>query len=138
MSDNHTLLQANQVTKRFGGLVAVNHMDFFIQPGQICSIIGPNGAGKTTFFNTMTGIYRPEAGEIVFAGTSVVGKRPDQIADLGIARTFQNIRLFGNMTVIENVLVGMFTRLKQSGWGAIFRTPYFRAEENAPTTGCWS
>lgn len=129
MPDDQVLLQATGVTKRFGGLIAVNKMDFSIQKGQILSIIGPNGAGKTTFFNTMTGIYRPEEGEIRFQDAMLVGKRSDQIAALGISRTFQNIRLFGNMTVIENILVGMFTRLKQNAWGAISRNRAFLNEE---------
>lgn len=129
MSDDQVLLQTKAVTKRFGGLTAVNAMDFSIGKGQICSIIGPNGAGKTTFFNTLTGIYRPEDGEIRFQDTMLVGKRSDQIAALGISRTFQNIRLFGNMTVIENILVGMFTRLRQSAWGVILRNKLFLDEE---------
>lgn len=123
------LLETNQVSKVFGGLIAVNKMDFVIDDGQICSIIGPNGAGKTTFFNTLTGIYRPENGEIRFKGQSLIGKRPDQIAQIGISRTFQNIRLFGNMSVVENVLVGMFTRLKESGIGTVLRSPAFKKEE---------
>ena len=101
------LLQAHRVVKRFGGLTAVHNVDFTIAPGSIVSIIGPNGAGKTTFFNCITGIYKPEDGQITFDGHAIVGRRPDQITSLGIARTFQNIRLFNNMTVLENVLVGM-------------------------------
>lgn len=123
------ILETRQVSKIFGGLTAVNQMNFSIDDGQICSIIGPNGAGKTTFFNTLTGIYKPEHGEIHFNGQSLIGKRPDQIADLGISRTFQNIRLFGNMSVVENVLVGMFTRLKESGLGTILRSANFKKEE---------
>jgi branched-chain amino acid transport system ATP-binding protein len=123
------LLETNQVSKLFGGLIAVNKMDFVIDDGQICSIIGPNGAGKTTFFNTLTGIYRPENGAIRFKGESLIGKRPDQIAKIGISRTFQNIRLFGNMSVVENVLVGMFTRLKESGIGTVLRSSSFKKEE---------
>jgi ABC-type branched-subunit amino acid transport system ATPase component len=95
------LLRATNVTKRFGGLTAVTKMNFQIEKGEILSIIGPNGAGKTTFFNIITGIYRPEEGQIVFNGHNLIGLRPDQIAKLGISRTFQNIRLFGNLTVIE-------------------------------------
>ena len=124
-----TLLESRGVTNRFGGLMAVNHMDFSLAEGQIVSIIGPNGAGKTTFFNSLTGIYRPNEGEIRFAGRSLVGLRPDQIAALGIARTFQNIRLFGNMTVTENVLVGMHSRLRQSMLGALTRSRGFLHEE---------
>jgi branched-chain amino acid transport system ATP-binding protein len=104
-------------------------MDFVLEQGSMVSIIGPNGAGKTTFFNTLTGIYRPEEGEIRFSGHSLVGLRPDQIATLEMSRTFQNIRLFGNMTVIENILVGMHTRLRQSPVGIVFRLKHFKDEE---------
>ena len=124
-----TLLQTTDVVKRFGGLTAVNRMNITLQKGQIASIIGPNGAGKTTFFNTLTGIYRPEEGSIQFNGHSLIGLRPDQVAERGIARTFQNIRLFGSMTVIENILVGMHIRLKQRGTDVLFRTRTFHKEE---------
>ncbi len=124
-----TLLETKGVTKRFGGLVAVSKMDFVEEEGRIYSIIGPNGAGKTTFFNTLTGIYRPEEGTIHFDGHSLVGKRPDQISNLSISRTFQNIRLFSTMTVIENILVGMNNRLRQNPFGTLFRTKTFRDEE---------
>jgi len=123
------LIETHNVTKRFGGLQAVGQMDFVLEQGRIVSIIGPNGAGKTTFFNTLTGIYRPEEGTIIFDGRPVVGKRPDQITSLGMARTFQNIRLFGAMTVIENIMVGMFPRLKQTMVDALLRTKKFKAEE---------
>ena len=123
------LLETRKVVKRFGGLVAVNSMDFQLEKGRIASIIGPNGAGKTTFFNTLTGIYRPEEGQIVFDGHSLVGRRPDQITNLHIARTFQNIRLFGSMTVIENIMVGMHTRLGQTSLDAVLHTPRFKKEE---------
>ena len=123
------LLETTGVTKRFGGLQAVGKMDFNLEQGQIVSIIGPNGAGKTTFFNTLTGIYRPEEGQIVFNGGSLVGLRPDQITARGIARTFQNIRLFGGMTVIENIMVGMHAHLKQSLPDALLHNRKFRAEE---------
>jgi branched-chain amino acid transport system ATP-binding protein len=123
------LLQTTNVVKRFGGLVAVNKMNLALEQGQIASIIGPNGAGKTTFFNTLTGIYAPEEGQVLFNGHSLLGLRPDQVAERGIARTFQNIRLFGSMTVIENILVGMHTRLRQSGVDALFRNKAFYAEE---------
>jgi len=124
-----SLLETKNVTKRFGGLQAVGKMDFKVEEGQIVSIIGPNGAGKTTFFNTLTGIYRPEEGEVTFDGHSLVGLRPDQITTLGMARTFQNIRLFGSMTVIENIMVGMFSRLKQNQADIIFKNKRFRDEE---------
>ncbi|MBI5703026.1 MAG: ABC transporter ATP-binding protein [Chloroflexota bacterium] len=123
------LLETIGVTKRFGGLTAVMKMDFKIEQGEILSIIGPNGAGKTTFFNTLTGIYRPEEGKIIFNGHPLIGLRPDQIAALGISRTFQNIRLFGNMTVIENILVGMHTRLKQNPLQVLLRNKAFMEEE---------
>lgn len=123
------LLHTTDVVKRFGGLTAVNKMNFELEQGRIVSIIGPNGAGKTTFFNTLTGIYRPEEGKIIFNGHSLVGLRPDQIAARGIARTFQNIRLFGNMTVLENILIGMHPRLKQDMVSALLRTPAFKKEE---------
>jgi branched-chain amino acid transport system ATP-binding protein len=124
------LLESKQVTKRFGGLTAVSKLDFVLDQGSIVSIIGPNGAGKTTYFNTLTGIYKPEEGSIVFDGHSLVGKRPDQIATLHISRTFQNIRLFGTMTVIENILVGMYTRLHQNPVGTLFRSVGFKKEED--------
>jgi branched-chain amino acid transport system ATP-binding protein len=117
--------------KRFGGLVAVNKMDFCLEKGEIVSIIGPNGAGKTTFFNTLTGIYRPEEGQITFNDRSLLGLRPDQIAERGLARTFQNIRLFGNLSVIENVLVGMHIHLRQSPVQTLLQMPSFRHEEEA-------
>lgn len=123
------LLETTHVTKRFGGLQAVGQMDFTLEQGRIVSIIGPNGAGKTTFFNTLTGIYKPEEGKITFDGHSLVGLRSDQITTLGIARTFQNIRLFGSMTVIENIMVGMFPRLKQSMVDALLRSKRFKEEE---------
>jgi branched-chain amino acid transport system ATP-binding protein len=126
-----TLLDATRVVKRFGGLTAVNKMDFNLEKGEIVSIIGPNGAGKTTFFNTMTGIYRPEEGQIIFNGKSLLGLRSDQIAARGISRTFQNIRLFSNMTVLENILVGMYVHLKQSPLDALLRLPAFKKEEDA-------
>ncbi len=123
------LLETRQVTKRFGGLQAVSRMDFVLEQGSIVSIIGPNGAGKTTFFNTLTGIYRPEEGEILFDGHSLVGKRPDQITSLGMARTFQNIRLFASMTVIENIMVGMHPRLRQNMADALLRNRRLLNEE---------
>ncbi len=125
------LLDTVKVVKRFGGLLAVNKMDFCLEKGEIVSIIGPNGAGKTTFFNTLTGIYRPEEGLITFNERSLLGLRPDQIAQRGIARTFQNIRLFGNLSVIENVLVGMHIHLKQSPVQTLLQLRAFRKEEEA-------
>ncbi|HEX9019441.1 MAG TPA: ABC transporter ATP-binding protein [Anaerolineaceae bacterium] len=123
------LLEATNVTKRFGGLTAVDKMNFVIDQGQMVSIIGPNGAGKTTFFNTLTGIYKPEEGRITFNGQTLAGTRPDKIAAMGIMRTFQNIRLFGSMTVVENILVGMHYRLKQSPVGQLLHSRSFTEEE---------
>ena len=115
------LLDARKVTKRFGGLVAVDKTDLIIEPGMIASLIGPNGAGKTTFFNCVTGFYRADAGSIIFDGHELVGLRPDVITSFGIARTFQNIRLFANMTASENVMVGEHPRMRANIIGAIVR-----------------
>lgn len=123
------LLNTVDVVKRFGGLTAVNKMNFALDKGEIVSIIGPNGAGKTTFFNSLTGIYKPEEGTIEFNGKHMIGLRPDQIASHGISRTFQNIRLFTSMTVIENILVGMHPRLKQSPLQAVLKNKFFTKEE---------
>jgi branched-chain amino acid transport system ATP-binding protein len=123
------LLEATHITKVFGGLVAVNDVTFTVEPGSIVSVIGPNGAGKTTFFNVLTGIYKPDKGQVIFAGQDITGWRPDQIAALGMRRTFQNIRLFGNMTVLENVLIGMHVHLKASIWSIIFRSRNMVREE---------
>ena len=113
------LFEARKVTKTFGGLVAVNNVDFVIEKGMIAGLIGPNGAGKTTFFNTMTGIYPVTSGELVFDGHDITKLKPFQITALGIARTFQNIRLFANMSAIENVLVGEHVRLHSDLIGQI-------------------
>jgi branched-chain amino acid transport system ATP-binding protein len=123
------LLEAVDVRKEFGGLVAVNDVDFTIPAGAIVSLIGPNGAGKTTFFNMLTGVYRPTRGRIVFDGTDVTGKPPHAITKLGIGRTFQNIRLFQQMTSLENVLVGMHARLHGGILRSVLRTPGIRKEE---------
>lgn len=123
------LLETVHIVKSFGGLTAINRVDFQLEAGRIVSIIGPNGAGKTTFFNTLTGIYKPDQGQINFNGKSIIGLRPDQIASAGMARTFQNIRLFGEMTVVENILVGMHAHLKQSPLETLLRLPAFRNEE---------
>jgi branched-chain amino acid transport system ATP-binding protein len=123
------LLEIANMTKTFGGLKAISDVTFSLDKGRIVSIIGPNGAGKTTFFNTLTGIYKPDGGTITFNGKSLIGLRPDQIAARGIARTFQNIRLFPDMTVIENILVGMHIHFKQSPFQTLFRSPAFKKEE---------
>lgn len=127
---SEALLHLEDVTIRFGGLVAVNSVSFELPAGRIVSIIGPNGAGKTTLFNIITGIYKPNEGSIRFNGHNIAGLRPDQITALGMCRTFQNIRLFHNMSVMENVLVGAHTQLKESTpWGAILRSHTFRKVE---------
>jgi len=131
-TDGHTgepLLVLDKVSKRFGGLAAVQDVDLSIWPREIISVIGPNGAGKTTVFNLITGIYRPTTGDIRLAGRSAVGLNPDQVLVRGIARTFQNIRLFNNMTVLENVLVGMHTQLKANVLTSLFHTPGVVREE---------
>jgi branched-chain amino acid transport system ATP-binding protein len=123
------LLVAEGVRKEFGGLLAVNDVDFVIPDRSIVSLIGPNGAGKTTFFNMLTGVYKPTAGRIVFAGDDVTGKPPHAITERGIGRTFQNIRLFEQMSSLENVLVGMHARLSGGIIRSILRTPGLRKEE---------
>jgi branched-chain amino acid transport system ATP-binding protein len=122
------LFEAREVTKRFGGLTAVHDVEFALDAG-IASIIGPNGAGKTTLFNVFTGIYPPDTGAVTFRGQSLVGKRPDEIVALGVCRTFQNIRLFANMTAVENVLVGMHARIPLGLWDVLSRRPRFRDVE---------
>jgi branched-chain amino acid transport system ATP-binding protein len=123
------LLVADNVRKEFGGLTAVNDLDFTIPERSIVSLIGPNGAGKTTFFNMLTGLYKPTSGTIVFDGHDVTDKPPHAIVKLGVGRTFQNIRLFPQMTALENVLVGMHSRLKGGIIGSILGTPRVRREE---------
>jgi branched-chain amino acid transport system ATP-binding protein len=123
------ILIAAQVTKAFGGLVAVDSVDFDIPQRSIVSIIGPNGAGKTTFFNMLTGLYRPTTGRISFKGKDITRTRPDRITKDGVARTFQNIRLFSTMSALENVLVGQHARMKAGLFGSILRTPGVRKEE---------
>jgi branched-chain amino acid transport system ATP-binding protein len=123
------LLQTEELRKEFGGLVAVNSVDFTIERGSIVSLIGPNGAGKTTFFNMITGVYKPTSGRVVFDGADITGRPPHQVTQRGIGRTFQNIRLFKEMTALENVLVGMHARLKGGIVRSILRTPGLRREE---------
>ena len=123
------ILTATALRKEFGGLTAVNDVDFEVPRGGIISLIGPNGAGKTTFFNMLTGVYTPTAGTIVFDGSDVTGKPPHAVTERGIGRTFQNIRLFQHMTAIENVLVGMHSRLRGGILGSIFGRPRVRQEE---------
>jgi branched-chain amino acid transport system ATP-binding protein len=123
------VLTAVALRKEFGGLVAVNSVDFAVPRGQIVSLIGPNGAGKTTFFNMLTGVYKPTSGDVVFDGEYVTGKPPHAITNRGIGRTFQNIRLFKEMTSLENVLVGMHGHLKGGIVRSIVRTPGLKREE---------
>jgi branched-chain amino acid transport system ATP-binding protein len=126
---NDNILVATGIRKEFGGLVAVNNVDFTVPRGKVISLIGPNGAGKTTFFNMLTGVYKPTAGSVVLLGEDVTGKPPHAITARGIGRTFQNIRLFQNMTALENVLVGMHVRLKGNLFEALLRTPRVKREE---------
>ncbi|MGH2900128.1 MAG: ABC transporter ATP-binding protein, partial [Solirubrobacteraceae bacterium] len=123
------LLATEQVSKVFGGLVAVNDVSVSIPERSIVSIIGPNGAGKTTFFNMLTGLYKPSVGRIVFDGKDISRTRPDLITTLGIARTFQNIRLFATMSAVENVMVGQHSRMRAGLIGSIVRPPRVRREE---------
>jgi branched-chain amino acid transport system ATP-binding protein len=130
-SNGGAILEASNVSKVFGGLVAVNDISFTVPRKGIVSLIGPNGAGKTTFFNCMTGLYRPTTGRVVFAGRDITAKRPDIVTRAGVARTFQNIKLFRTMTAIENVQVGMHGRLRSRFTGMVLHTPFNRREEKA-------
>ena len=114
------ILEVTNLTKKFGGLTANQDVTMNIEKGSITAVIGPNGAGKTTFFNMITGVYQPTSGDIKLEGKSLLGLKPDEVAKRGISRTFQNIRLFGEMSVIENVLVGMHTHLKANLFGIFF------------------
>jgi len=127
--DREIVLETNKLTKRFGGLVAVNQIDLKVTKGKISSIIGPNGAGKTTVFNVITGIYQPDEGEYFFKGEKILNLKPHQILAKGIARTFQNIRLFKDMTCLENVMSGQHARSKSGLWPSIFRLPSQKQEE---------
>ena len=126
---NPLILNAEHVTKRFGGLLAVSDIDFTIPTGSIVSLIGPNGAGKTTFFNMITGLYTATEGKITFNGRDITYSKPHEVVRAGIGRTFQNIRLFGNMTALENVLVGLHHTLKGHWWEAIVHAPSIMREE---------
>jgi ABC-type branched-subunit amino acid transport system ATPase component len=128
-NDHHIVLETHEITKRFGGLTAVCSFSFQVKKGDISSLIGPNGAGKTTVFNVITGIYRPESGQVIFNGNNIEGLKPHQIVARGIARTFQNIRLFPNMTCLENIMAGQHCRARSGLWSSIFRTKSQRNEE---------
>lgn len=125
------MLEVDGIRKSFGGLTATNDVSFQVDRGEIVSIIGPNGAGKSTIFNLVTGVYQPDAGDVRFEGTSLVGKSTNQIVDLGVARTFQNLRLFTQMTILENVLVSQHHKLRSSWLSAVLRTPGYRRQERA-------
>jgi branched-chain amino acid transport system ATP-binding protein len=133
MSTNGSILSTVRTTKVFGGLLAVSDVSIDVAPKSIVSIIGPNGAGKTTFFNMLTGLYKPTTGRILFDGRDVTAKRPDLITALGVARTFQNIRLFSTMSALENVMVGCHARMHAGLFGSILRTPSVRREEQEVT-----
>ncbi len=124
-----SLLEVRGLTKRFGGLAALDGLDLEVREGEIVSVIGPNGAGKTTLFNTITGLYEPDEGDVVFDGRSIVGLRPNQITRLGIARTFQTVHLFPNMSVLENAMVGQHSRSRSGVFATVFRLPGQRREE---------
>jgi branched-chain amino acid transport system ATP-binding protein len=127
--DGTPILEARKVTRRFGGLVAVREVDLTVGQGQIIGLIGPNGAGKTTFFNCITGLFAPSEGDVLFEGRRINGLSPDRITKLGIARTFQNLRLFSNMSARENVLVGRHCRTREGVISSVIRGPRFRREE---------
>ena len=129
--DDGALLAANAVGKRFGGLTALSDVSLAVRRGEIFGLIGPNGAGKTTLFNILTGLYLPDSGECSFAGTRLTGMKPHRVVECGIARTFQNIRLFANMTALENVMVGRHARTRAGVLGAVLRGRAARAEEAA-------
>ena len=133
---NHTdgnILELTGLTKRFGGLVAVDNVSFSIKRGEVFALIGPNGAGKTTLFNNVTGLYQPTAGHVVFDGREITGFKPHQVARFGIARTFQNIRLFDYMSCIDNVRVGRHVRMKAKVWDSLLKLPWERREEERVT-----
>ncbi len=127
------ILELTSLTKRFGGLVAVDNVSFSIKRGEVFALIGPNGAGKTTLFNNVTGLYTPTAGRVVFDGRDITGFKPHQVARFGIARTFQNIRLFDFMTCLDNVRVGRHVRMKAKVWDSLFKLPGERREEERVT-----
>lgn len=131
MSHAAPLLEARRIEKRFGGLIALSDVSVKIERGHIFGLIGPNGAGKTTLFNCLTGLYQPTGGEIHVDGANLTGCKPYRIVEAGVARTFQNIRLFHNMTALENVMVGRHPRTRMGAWGAILRSAAQKAEERA-------
>ena len=131
MSD--AILRVSGLTKRFGGLTAVDNASFEVTRGEVFALIGPNGAGKTTLFNCITGIYAPTLGSVVFDGKEIAGTKPHTVANLGIARTFQNIHLFDYMTALDNVRIGRHVRMHAKLWDSLFKTPFARREEEDVT-----
>jgi branched-chain amino acid transport system ATP-binding protein len=129
-SDSPNILEARKVTKIFGGLWANKDVDFDIPRRRIVSLIGPNGAGKTTFFNQLTGMFPPTSGSIEFEGTSILNRKPHSVVQMGVARTFQNIRLFSDMSVLGNIMVGRHVRMRSSWWESLFKLPKVREEED--------
>ena len=127
------ILRLENVTKRFGGLVAVDDVSFEVRPGEIFALIGPNGAGKTTLFNGITGLFPPTSGRVIFDGREITGSKPHEVAEFGIARTFQNIRLFEYMDAVDNVRLGQHCRMKAKLWDSLFKLPRERREEEATT-----
>ena len=134
MNETTSILEITDLTKHFGGVTAVSNVDISVQQGQIASLIGPNGAGKTTLFNCVTGLESPSEGNVKFQNQNIVGLRPDQIAEIGMARTFQNIRLFSQLTVLDNVKIGRHCRSKSRLWGSISRNQGQRQEESHITS----
>ena len=127
------ILRLENVTKRFGGLVAVDDVSFEVRPGEIFALIGPNGAGKTTLFNGITGLFPPTTGRVIFDGREITGSKPHEVAEFGIARTFQNIRLFEYMDAVDNVRLGQHCRMRAKLWDSLFKLPRERREEQATT-----
>ncbi len=133
MSDTENILELHHLTKRFGGLVAVDNVSLHIKRGEVFALIGPNGAGKTTLFNNVTGLFQPTAGRVIFDGRDITGSKPHQVAKAGIARTFQNIRLFDYMTCLDNVRVGRHVRMHSKLWDSLFKTRREKREEDRVT-----
>ena len=126
---NDLIMETKDLTVSFGGLKAVNHVNFALRKGEIHGLIGPNGAGKTTFFNILTGLYKPSEGEILFNGKVIAGKKPWDIARLGICRTFQNLQLFADMSVIDNLVAAQNLRHRINVFDSLLRTPYYKKTE---------
>jgi branched-chain amino acid transport system ATP-binding protein len=137
MTGDGAILRVTDLTKRFGGLVAVDRVSFAVERGKVFALIGPNGAGKTTLFNSVTGLFPPTSGRIEFDGDDITGSKPHQVASRGIARTFQNIRLFDYMTALDNVRVGQHVRMRAKLWDALLKTPLERSEERAVEERSW-